>query len=77
MGVLTLGTIILVVILIQVDRFLAVRSNARTTPATPSSARGTRSWPTGSRRGSESAAETLADLRARTSEIERILREVD
>lgn len=77
MGVLILGTVILVVVLILAGRLLAIRQqraeDSRYVELTEQYAELAARVAS----GQESAAETLADIQARTAEVERMLREVD
>jgi hypothetical protein len=77
MGVLILGTIILIVVLIVAERFYRARSQRRDADELTSLIERYEATATSTARIQESAANDLADVRARLSAIERILREVE
>jgi hypothetical protein len=77
MGVLTLGTIILVVVLVVGERFYRARLGSREVDRVNKLVERYEETATSLARSQESAAGDLADLRERVTAIERILREVE
>jgi hypothetical protein len=77
MGVLTLGTIILIVVLIVGERFYRARSQRRELDMLTSLIQKYEATATSTARSQESTANDLADVRTRLAAIERMLREVE
>ena len=77
MGVLTLGTIILIVVLIVAERFYRARSQRRDRDVLTSLVERYEATAAVHARSQESTATDLADVRTRLTAIERILREVE
>jgi len=77
MGVLTLGTIILIVVLIVAERFYRARSQRHDMDQLAALVQKYEATTTSSTRSQESVATDLADVRTRLTAIEQILREVE
>jgi len=77
MGVLTLGTIILIVVLIVAERFYRARSQRHDMDRLAALVQRYEATTASSTRSQESVATDLADVRTRLTAIEQILREVE
>ena len=77
MGVLTLGTIILIVVLIVAERFYRARSQRHELDMLTDLVRKYEATASSSARSQEATASDLADVRTRLTAIERLLREVE
>ena len=76
MGVLVLGTIILVVVLMQTGRLINLRSQRTEDSRYAELAERYEALATKVSGGQDASAEDLADIRTRVGEIERLLRDV-